>query len=84
MGSDAFDDVSDRDREVSRIISAYWVQFAKTGNPNGDGLPVWPAFESGKDVLLDIGDEFAEREGFLKNRLDLHEKMSLERLAGAQ
>ena len=26
-------------------MSSYWVNFSKNGNPNGGGLPVWPAFD---------------------------------------
>ena len=33
----------DVDRELSRTMASYWVNFIRTGNPNGDGLPEWPA-----------------------------------------
>ena len=34
----------------------YWVNFAKTGNPNGDGLPVWLPYsrKAEQNILLDI------------------------------
>ena len=31
------------DQRVSEIMQGYWAQFIKTGNPNGPGLPHWPA-----------------------------------------
>lgn len=30
---------------LSRIIQGYWINFAKTGDPNGNGLPVWEKFD---------------------------------------
>ena len=32
------------DLEISDAMSTYWVNFAKHGDPNGDGVPQWPAF----------------------------------------
>jgi para-nitrobenzyl esterase len=39
------------DRRLAEEVSAYWVNFAKSGDPNGKGLPTWPAFENTKNQV---------------------------------
>ena len=43
------------DFELAKLMSSYWVNFAKTGDPNGNGLPPWPAFskEKGEAKIFD-------------------------------
>jgi para-nitrobenzyl esterase len=45
---------SPEDLAVSRMAQAYWVNFAKKGDPNGAGLPVWPRHDPKKDVIFDF------------------------------
>jgi para-nitrobenzyl esterase len=49
------------DDTVSRAMAGAWVQFAKTGNPNGPSLPRWPAYEAPDYRLLEYGDRIAIR-----------------------
>jgi para-nitrobenzyl esterase len=40
------------DEKLSDLMSSYWSNFAKTGNPNGTGLPDWPAYSRGADYPM--------------------------------
>ncbi len=44
------------DRALAETISTYWTNFTKYGDPNGPGLPHWPAFDKGTAQALYLGD----------------------------
>lgn len=44
-----------KDIAVGNMVSRYIVNFAKTGNPNGPGLPAWPAYTRTGDQLMEFG-----------------------------
>jgi para-nitrobenzyl esterase len=46
----------DSDRALSDVMIGYWTNFAKTGDPNGLGLPHWPRFSEGQQLVLDLSD----------------------------
>src|SRR6202040_2982672 len=47
---------SKADRKVAPTMSRYWTNFARSGDPNGNGLPSWPAFTSTNSRVLSFGD----------------------------
>jgi para-nitrobenzyl esterase len=47
----------DYDRKLAEAVSAYWVNFAATGDPNGRGLLKWPAYHIANDQVMGLGDK---------------------------
>jgi carboxylesterase type B len=46
---------SDVDRKIAEMMSSYWVNLAADGDPNGHGLPHWPAVDE-KPLVMEVGD----------------------------
>ena len=44
------------DTALSEIMMDYWVNFAKTGDPNGDGLPRWDQYRAEECNVMEFGD----------------------------
>jgi para-nitrobenzyl esterase len=64
------------DLAVSRMAQSYWVNFAKSGDPNGAGLPTWPRHAPGKDEIFDFRPDGTAGAGpdARKARLDVTQK----------
>jgi para-nitrobenzyl esterase len=64
------------DLAVSRMMQSYWVNFARTGDPNGSGLPTWPRHVARKDQIFTFRPAGSAGAGpdIRKARLDVTEK----------
>jgi para-nitrobenzyl esterase len=72
------------DEKIAEEMSTYWANFAKTGNPNGAGLPDWPRYDASTDMLMDFSEAGpTAKSDPWKERLDLTEKQEAQQLKAA-
>jgi para-nitrobenzyl esterase len=45
------------DRKLSDAVLSYWANFAKSGDPNGPGLPQWPRFRADHPMAMHFKDQ---------------------------
>ncbi|HXY00616.1 MAG TPA: carboxylesterase family protein [Candidatus Limnocylindrales bacterium] len=44
------------DFKLADTVSSYWSNFAKTGDPNGPGLPLWPVYNPDSHITMQLGE----------------------------
>ncbi len=49
------------DYQLANTMSSYWVNFVRSGNPNGKDLPEWPMYEMNSKIIMDLGEHCAAR-----------------------
>jgi len=69
------------DKKLVDLMTGYWTQFAKTGDPNGSGLPPWPVYDLKADLVLEIGHEVKPRPTPHAERFAVFERSLNSRLA---
>jgi para-nitrobenzyl esterase len=60
----------DNDRNVAKILGRYWINLAATGNPNGDGLPTWPAYNRDSEEMINFEKGVEVLKGHRNRQLD--------------
>jgi para-nitrobenzyl esterase len=71
------------DRQLAETMIGYWVRFAASGNPNGDGAPEWPRYRAASDLSLELDVPVQSRGAMFRDISTFFDKVALERPAAA-
>jgi len=56
--------LNETDKYVSESMMKYWTQFARNGDPNGNGLPEWPVYTTKNNSYLYMNEALEVKTGF--------------------
>jgi para-nitrobenzyl esterase len=65
-----------RDFEIEKLMSDYWIQFVKSGNPNLSGLPVWKPYTRSEGAILEIDSVTVLKPAYFKKEFEIMDKLS--------
>ncbi|XP_073164038.1 fatty acyl-CoA hydrolase precursor, medium chain-like isoform X2 [Lepidochelys kempii] len=75
----AFRDATEEEKHLSRTIMKYWANFARNGNPNGEGLVEWPVYDM-NEKYLELNLKQKEAKKLKGNRVEFWTKTLPEKI----
>src|SRR5215472_13579559 len=60
--------VRPEDRQLSEAMMTYWTNFAKTGDPNGPGVPKWPKYDKTTNSLIHLNSPITSGQDAIRDR----------------
>lgn len=67
-------DWTEDDHQLSGLITQYWTNFAKFGDPNAKGLPVWRQYDTTTHATQLLQKKSQSVDGIRRARIDLFER----------
>jgi len=78
--ADSWLPADDVDGRLTNVMAQYWVNFATTGSPNGEGLPAWPLYTADDGRYMELGDELRQGENLESELCAIVKRQLRERL----
>ncbi|MEM9842833.1 MAG: carboxylesterase family protein, partial [Pseudomonadota bacterium] len=75
--------LSEADKALTTAMGQYWTNFAKSGDPNGAGLPEWPSYARETDLWMTFNPSIHVKPNVRKAKLDILERALERRIAAA-
>ncbi|MEL7112756.1 MAG: carboxylesterase family protein, partial [Pseudomonadota bacterium] len=75
--------LTEEDEILTAAMGEYWTNFAKTGDPNGDGLPEWPLYNSEQDLWMTFNPSIEVKQGVRAEKLDIMERTMIRKVGEA-
>ncbi|NXP47605.1 SASB hydrolase, partial [Heliornis fulica] len=70
-------EVTEEEKNLSRTLMKYWANFARNGNPNGEGLVDWPSYNLNEEYLqINLNQKKARK--LKEKKVDFWRKMMSE------
>ena len=69
------------DYALQETMLNYWVNFAKNGNPNGEGLPTWDEYKNNTDPVMELGENVGKIEDKYLKAYEIFEELQLRKVA---
>jgi para-nitrobenzyl esterase len=70
------------DRSLTETMGRYWVSFASTGSPNGDGLPHWPPYTESSGDYQELGDTVKTGSGLESDICRIFDRIREDKMSG--
>ncbi|NXE19857.1 SASB hydrolase, partial [Ardeotis kori] len=71
-------EVTEEEKNLSRTLMKYWANFARNGNPNGEGLVDWPSYNLNEEYLqINLNQKKARK--FKEQKVDFWRKVMSEK-----
>ena len=69
------------DYALQDIMLNYWLNFAKTGDPNGEGLPTWEEYKNNADTVMELGENVGKIPDKYLKAYEIFEELQLREVA---